>query len=207
MNRRNFLMLSDTAGSSCLIPAMVARRIRDFCLGNNQPLSLAPARFSFDLHSEECFGRYTPHLGDPNGEPDYPSLREFIGDKGFCPGNRRSLCEYLINWRYHDVATEGLTGVPTCRQMMAAGAAENHWKALQMPDGRTNLRPFYRSDALPPLQPRPPADEGGKGCKRKSLLVVISCNKVVDVHIPDVLLRAFRADGPRDELFRAQLQQ
>jgi DNA (cytosine-5)-methyltransferase 1 len=72
-------------------PLAIARRIRDVCLGNSQPLILAPGHFSFDLHAEECFGRYSLHLGDPNEEPDYPTLRQFLEDKGFSPDNRRSL--------------------------------------------------------------------------------------------------------------------
>lgn len=132
MNRRNFLMLYGAAGGSCLIPAAIARRIRDVCLGNSQPLILAPERFSFDLHAEECFGKYTLHLGDPNEKPDYPTLREFVEDKGFSPDNRRSLRDYLINWRGHDVPSEGRTS-PVIDELVTMlddpieGYERRHW--------------------------------------------------------------------------------
>ena len=102
-------MLSGLAGGSFLIPSAIARRIRDVCLGNSQPLILAPTDFSFDLYAQESSGGYLLHLGDPSSDPDYPTLREFIEDKGFSPDNRRSLRDYLINWRGHDVEAEGRT--------------------------------------------------------------------------------------------------
>lgn len=109
MNRRSFLSISAGVGGSCLIPSAIARRIRDVCIGNSQPLILAPDRSSIELYAQECCGSYTLHLGDPDTEPDYPNLREFIQDKGYSPDNRRSLRDYLINWRCHDVETQGRT--------------------------------------------------------------------------------------------------
>ena len=109
MNRRSFLSISAGVGGSCLIPSAIARRIRDVCIGNNHPLILAPERFSFELFAEETSDRYVLHLGDPDREPDYPSLREFIENQGYSPDNRRSLRDYLINWRCHDVETQGGT--------------------------------------------------------------------------------------------------
>jgi hypothetical protein len=109
MNRRSFLSISAGVGGSCLIPSAIARRIRDVCIGNSHPLILAPDHSSFELFAEKTFDRYLLHLGDPGTEPDYPNLREFIEDKGYSPDNRRSLRDYLINWRCHDVETEGRT--------------------------------------------------------------------------------------------------
>jgi hypothetical protein len=79
------------------------------CIGASQPLILAPDRSSIELYAQKGCGSYTLHLGDPSTEPDYPNLREFIEDKGYSPDNRRSLRDYLINWRCHDVQTEGRT--------------------------------------------------------------------------------------------------
>jgi hypothetical protein len=109
MNRRSFLSISAGVGGSCLIPSAIARRIHAVCIGASQPLILAPDRSSIELFAEKTFDRYLLHLGDPNTEPDYPKLREFIEDKGYSPDNRRSLRDYLINWRCHDVQTEGRT--------------------------------------------------------------------------------------------------
>ena len=109
MNRRSFLSISAGVGGSCLIPSAIARRIRDVCIGNSHPLILAPDHSSFELFAEKTSDRYLLHLGDPDREPDYPTLREFIEDKGFWPDKRRSLRDYLIDWRCHDVETQGRT--------------------------------------------------------------------------------------------------
>jgi hypothetical protein len=107
MNRRNFLSLAGASAGSFLIPAAVARRIRDVCLGNSKPLVLAQSSHSFDLYAQESCGRYMLHLGSPDEEPDYPTLREFIEKRGFWPLNRKSLRNYLVDWRCHDRETEG----------------------------------------------------------------------------------------------------
>jgi hypothetical protein len=103
MHRRHFLSLSGLSGSSCLIPAAIARRIHEVCIGASQPLVLAPDRFSIELYAVECFGRYHLHLGNPENEPDYPSLREFMEIRSFDPDDDGSLREYLVEWRSYDV--------------------------------------------------------------------------------------------------------
>lgn len=40
MNCRNFHIPTDSVGGSCLIPAVIARRMRDVCHGNSQTLML-----------------------------------------------------------------------------------------------------------------------------------------------------------------------
>ena len=102
MKRRNFLMLSGLSAGSFLVPAAIARRIRDVCLGNSQPLILAPDRFSFDLYAQESCGHYLLHLGNPEDELEYPTLREFIENKDFDPDDDKSLRDYLIDWRSYD---------------------------------------------------------------------------------------------------------
>lgn len=109
MNRRSFLMLSGLTLGSCLIPGAIARRIRDVCLGNSQPLILAPSNPAFDLYAQESCGHYLLYLGDPEEEPKYPTLREFIERWNYDPDDDKSLREYLIEWRSYDKgeATKG----------------------------------------------------------------------------------------------------
>jgi hypothetical protein len=107
MNRRSFLSIIAGSGGSCLIPAAISRRIHEVCIGASQPLILAPDRFSIELYAQENYGSYLLHLGNPDEEPDYPTLREFIEGKGFWPLNRKSLRNYLVDWRCHDRETDG----------------------------------------------------------------------------------------------------
>jgi hypothetical protein len=95
MNRRNFLTLAGASAGSFLIPSAIARRIRDVCLGISQPLTLALAGHSFDLYAQETYGSYLLHLGDPNQEPDYPTLREFTEDQGFDPCKSKILEKFF----------------------------------------------------------------------------------------------------------------
>ena len=99
MNRRSFLTLSGLASGSILLPAALARRIRETCIGNQQPLILAPEEAGTTLYAVENYNSYLLHLGDPNEEPDYPTLREFIEDRGFNPKKDKSLRAYLIEFR------------------------------------------------------------------------------------------------------------
>jgi len=100
MNRRHFLSLSGLVSGGCLIPASLARRIRETCIGNRQPLILAPAQALTRLYAQKNYGSsFLLHLGDPHEEPEYPTLREFIEDKGFDPKKDDSLRKYLIDWR------------------------------------------------------------------------------------------------------------
>jgi hypothetical protein len=102
MNRRHFLTLAGASAGSFWIPGIIARRIRDVCLGNSQPLILAPASHRFDLYAQESYGGYFLHLGDPDEEPEYPTLGEFIESRGFDLNRNKSLREYLVDWRSYD---------------------------------------------------------------------------------------------------------
>jgi hypothetical protein len=107
MNRRSFLTFAAGACGSCLIPDAIARRIRDVCLGNSQPLILAPSNPSFDLYAVDCTDVILLHLGNPEDEPEYPTLREFIEDLNYDPFDRESLRKYLIEWRCYDQDSDG----------------------------------------------------------------------------------------------------
>lgn len=100
MNRRNFLMLSGLAGGSCLIPVAIARRIHDVCIGASQPLILTPDRFLLELYAQECDGRYHLHLGNPEDEWEYPTLREFMERRSFDPDDDKSLREAPCQWLF-----------------------------------------------------------------------------------------------------------
>lgn len=132
MKRRNFLSLAGITSGSCLISSSIARRIHEVCIGASQPLVLAPENYSLELYAEESYGNYLLHLGDPEEEPEYPTYREFIERQGFDTENRRSLRDYLINWRCHDVQTDGLTKYAIDELMSNLdepidGYERNHW--------------------------------------------------------------------------------
>jgi hypothetical protein len=79
MKRRDFLTLCGLAAGSVLIPAPIARFIRDTCVLGGKPLIL-PQRSnhaSLIYAVSEC-GVYTLHFGDPDAEPPIPTWREFI---------------------------------------------------------------------------------------------------------------------------------
>ncbi len=99
MKRRHFLSFAGFGAGSCLVPAVIARRIHDVCIGASQPLILAPDHAHSCLYAEESYGNYILHLGDPNAEPDYPTLREFIEDRGFDPYDDDDLRRYVIEWQ------------------------------------------------------------------------------------------------------------
>ena len=132
MKRRGFLNLFCASTGSCLIPANIARIIREVGTGASRPAMLAPSNPAFDLFAQEQYGSYLLHLGDPCAEPDYPTLREFIDDKGFDPDDRRSLRQYLLEWRCHDVPTMGRTS-PVIDDLVSMldepidGYERDHW--------------------------------------------------------------------------------
>ena len=99
MNRRSFLTLAGSAFGSFLIPSAVARRIQDVCLGNSQPLILAPANHSFDLYAEDYYGDFMLHLGNPTVMPEAPTLREYMESHGYDVANHEDLEKYLVECR------------------------------------------------------------------------------------------------------------
>ena len=102
MKRRHFLSLSGLVSGACIIPAGIARRIHAAALQPAGPLILAPENALIDLIAEDTGYGFYLHLGDPNAEPDYPSLSEFIETKGFDPGDDGELRLYAIEWRGYE---------------------------------------------------------------------------------------------------------
>jgi hypothetical protein len=102
MKRRHFLSLSGLVSGACIIPAGIARRIHAAALQPAGPLILAPENALTDLFAEDTGYGFYLHLGDPNAEPDYPSLSEFIETKGFDPSDDDELRLYAIEWRDYE---------------------------------------------------------------------------------------------------------
>jgi len=92
MNRRDFLSLCGLAAGSCVIPARLARAIRDTCVLGGQPYFInAPASGSILYAVQETFGAFAQHTGEFTlrlGESDNPpTWREYLEGKGIDPGD------------------------------------------------------------------------------------------------------------------------
>lgn len=155
MKRRHFLSLAGLTTGSCLIPALIARRIQDVCIGASRPLILAPENPSSLLYTEESSGGYMLHLGNPNDEPNYPSLREFIEERGFDADDDDSLREYVIQWRgYEEDFNEEEEGViASLKQSIddpVDGGERAHWMDWDW-ESREGTMPqaFHYLSALP----------------------------------------------------------
>jgi|LakMenE18May11ns_1017448.scaffolds.fasta_scaffold9697294_1 hypothetical protein len=162
MKRRNFLHIAAGLGGSCIIPVTIARRIQDICLGNSDALILAPEHFDLEIYAQESFGSYILHLGDPNVEPCYPTLREFIETKGYSPDDRRSLRDYLIDWRSYDISTEGRTkhAIDEIKELLdepIEGYELDHWMDWDFETSEGTMPQAYHYLSELPL------DDGSKG--------------------------------------------
>jgi hypothetical protein len=65
-----------------LIPASIARRIHAAVLQPAGPLILAPEDALTEIFAQDTGYGFHLYLGDPNTEPDYPTLSEFIETRG-----------------------------------------------------------------------------------------------------------------------------
>lgn len=98
MKRRHFLGLSGMLSGACLVPAAIIHRIHEAAVSGAGPRLIAPQNAPTILYAVDDGGYYTLHLGDPDEEPDYPTLEEFIEDRGFNPRDPESLRQYLVEW-------------------------------------------------------------------------------------------------------------
>lgn len=96
MKRRDFLTLCGLTAGSVLIPAPVARLIRDTCVLDGKPLVL-PRRFknSSTIYAVNEYGDYTLHFGDQNAEPDLPTWEDFIDSRGVDLENEKERLDFL----------------------------------------------------------------------------------------------------------------
>jgi hypothetical protein len=155
MKRRHLLSLAGLTAGSCLIPAILARRIQDVCIGASQPLILAPENASTLIYAVESFGGYDLHLGNPNDEPDYPTLRDFVEERGFDPDDDDSLREYVIEWRGYaedfDEEEEGAIGrLKQAMDELIDGGERDYWMEwdMELREG-TQPKAFHYLSGLP----------------------------------------------------------
>ena len=106
MNRRDFLSIFGISVGSVLIPAPVARLIRDTCVLQEKPLITPPAsRNCSTIYAIREYRDYTLHYGDPDQEPDVPTWGEFAEDRGVDldnPKERLAFLEEFLGWSRSD---------------------------------------------------------------------------------------------------------
>jgi hypothetical protein len=102
MNRRDFLSILGISVGSVLIPAPVARLIRDTCVLQEKPLITPPASLNCSIiYAIREYRDYTLHYGDPDQEPDLPTWGEFAQDRGLDlddPKDRLAFLEEFFGW-------------------------------------------------------------------------------------------------------------
>lgn len=95
MNRRSFLSFTGLISGGCLIPAPLARQIAERCIGNGQPLLIAPPEPGGILYAVKGWdSQYTLKLGSLD-EPSPPTLREYLEEQGWSLDSEASIREYL----------------------------------------------------------------------------------------------------------------
>jgi hypothetical protein len=96
MKRRDFLSLCGLAAGSVLIPAPIARLIRDTCVLGGQPLIVPPqSKNASILYAVYDYGDYTLHFGDPNAEPPVPTWEEFIDSRSVDMNDDEERADFL----------------------------------------------------------------------------------------------------------------
>jgi hypothetical protein len=96
MKRRDFLSLCGLAAGSVIIPAPIARLIRDTCVLGGQPLIIPPQSKNASILYAVCdYGDYTLHFGDPNAEPDLPTWQEFIDSRSVDMNDDEERADFL----------------------------------------------------------------------------------------------------------------
>ena len=82
MRRRDFLSLCGLAAGSCLVPAAVARIIRETCVLAREPYLILPRDPSNTLYALSTDGKFEfmLHLGDPCEEKTPPTWRDYFDE-------------------------------------------------------------------------------------------------------------------------------
>jgi hypothetical protein len=96
MKRRDFLTLCGLAAGSVIIPAPIARLIRDKCVLAGEPLIITPPRAKFStIYAVHDYGDYTLHFGDPDAEPPVPTWEEFIDSRSVDMNDDEERADFL----------------------------------------------------------------------------------------------------------------
>ena len=106
MNRRDFLSIFGISVGSVLIPAPVARLIRDTCVLQQKPLITPPASLNYStIYAIREYRDYTLYYGDPDQKPNVPIWGEFAEDRGVDldhPKERLAFLEEFLGWSCSD---------------------------------------------------------------------------------------------------------
>ena len=106
MNRREFLSILGISVGSVLIPAPVARLIRDTCVLQEKPLITPPASPNCSIiYAIRESWDFTLHYGDPDEKPDIPTWGDFAWDRGVDlddPKERLAFLDKFFGWTPSD---------------------------------------------------------------------------------------------------------
>ncbi len=106
MNRRDFLSIFGISVGAILIPAPVARLIRDTCVLQEKPLIVPPVSNNYStIYAIRKYGDYILHYGDPDQKPDVPTWGEFAQDRGINldnPKEHLAFLEEFLGWSRSD---------------------------------------------------------------------------------------------------------
>ena len=97
MRRRDFLSLCGLAAGSCLVPAAVARIIRETCVLADQPYLILPRDPRDTLYALTTDGTtdFMLHLGDPSEESTPPTWNEYFEEfEGFSFKDKKSVSQW-----------------------------------------------------------------------------------------------------------------
>lgn len=94
VKRRDFMTLSGLTVGSCLLDSKVSRMIRETCLNNGQPYLIQPDKFTTEITAVTSGGEFALHIGDPYEDPNPPTWRDYLGDRGAEVDDPRSVEEW-----------------------------------------------------------------------------------------------------------------
>lgn len=106
MKRRDFLTLSGLVLGSVLIPASVARLIRETCVDQEKPLLILPRSIRGTIYAVKESSYYTLHLGDPDAEPEPPTWSEWFYDRDVDAHDPEEVAKWFRENEGHETGEE-----------------------------------------------------------------------------------------------------